>query len=74
MTSLVVPALPGGALQVMLVSETRTTLLASAPEKVTRGVPAPSALKPVPVSVTRVPPAAGPWPGATPVSTGRMAS
>ena len=65
-STLAVPALPLGVVQVMLVLLTTVMLVAAAPPKVTLVAP----VKFVPVIVTLVPPPSGPWEAVTPVTVG----
>ena len=67
--TLTVPATRAGVLQVMLVAVTSRTDVAAMPSKVTFVAP----VKPVPVSVTTVPPAVLPECGLTLVSVGEPA-
>jgi hypothetical protein len=60
---------PDGLVAVILVADTTTTLLACADPNLTVA----PRMKPVPVMVTRVPPAAGPWAGETPVTEAGVA-
>ncbi len=60
------PALPDGATAVICVDDTTVNDDASTEPNRTAVTP----LKPLPVSATEVPPAAGPWFGETPLSTG----
>jgi hypothetical protein len=57
------PPRPAGVRHVSVVSSITFTLAAAAPSKVTVLVPAPSARKSLPRSVTSVPPRAGPAAG-----------
>ena len=70
-TSTAVPAAPAGVIRVRVVSSTTATPVAAAPSKVTVGVPAPLARKPVPVRVTPVPPREVPAAGARADRVGR---
>ena len=65
-STLLAPAVPAGVVQVMVVELTTTLFVAAVPPKVTFVAP----VKPVPVSVTAVPPAVRPVFGATLVSLG----
>ena len=60
------PTAPAGAVAVMEVSEFTVKLLAGTVPNVT----AVASVKPVPVTVTVLPPALGPEPGDTPVTAG----
>ena len=59
-SSTVAPAVPAGAVQVSVASSMTATAVAATPPNDTRATPAPLAVKPLPRSVTRVPPLAGP--------------
>ena len=65
-STLLAPAVPAGVVQVMVVALTTTLFVTAVPPKVTPVAP----VKPVPVSVTAVPPAMLPALGATLVSVG----
>ena len=65
-TTLLVPAVPAGVIQVMVVELTTLTLVVTVPPIVTIVAP----VKFVPVIVTLVPPATGPLAGAIEVTVG----
>jgi hypothetical protein len=69
-TSTTAPSTPGGVVQAISVLETVLRLRAATPPKKTWFGPGPSARKPVPVSVTSVPPSGRPNAGAITVSVG----
>jgi hypothetical protein len=64
------PGAPGGLAQTSSVSETSATLAAATPPNVTWFSPAWNAEKPLPDSVTLVPPISGPSAGAIESSVG----
>ena len=64
--TLIVPAERAGEVAVMLVAELTVKFVAAVPPKETAVAP----VKPVPVSVTAVPPAVGPVVGLRPVTAG----
>ncbi len=63
------PAVPAGAVAVREVADTTVKPVAAVDPKVTAVAP----VKPVPVTVTLVPPAVGPEPGANAVTVGAAA-
>ena len=70
LTSTLAPTVPGGVVHRSVVSLTTLTAVAGTPPKRTALGPGLASTKPDPVSVTVVPPAAGPRAGATAVSVG----
>ena len=67
----IVPALCGGATAVQLTCDEHSTPLARVPPNLNFVLPAPSA-KPLPVTATPVPPAAGPEAGVSPAIVGLL--